>query len=116
MGTYREGEGYGYLNIVALGGSSFIAKCDEPGPCPGDGWQLIASAGKPGKPGLRGDRGEAGVKGEPGKPGQNAPVITQCRVNRQEYTITLVMSDGSEMEPIGIRSLFEQYDEESNRG
>jgi hypothetical protein len=50
-GTYREAETYSFLNIVALNGSSFIARAADPGPCPGDGWQLIASAGKAGKPG-----------------------------------------------------------------
>jgi hypothetical protein len=62
-GTYREGESYVFLNIVALNGSSFIARRDDPGSCPGDGWQLIASAGKPG---LKGKRGEPGPRGERG--------------------------------------------------
>jgi hypothetical protein len=38
-GTYREDETYRHLEIVALNGSSFIARYDNPGSCPGDGWQ-----------------------------------------------------------------------------
>jgi hypothetical protein len=55
-GTYRDGETYRQLDIVALNGSSFIARHDDPGPCPGDGWQLIASAGRAGKLGPKGAR------------------------------------------------------------
>jgi hypothetical protein len=52
-GTYREGETYGHLEVVALNGSSFIARHDDPGLCPGEGWQLIASAGRAGSQGQR---------------------------------------------------------------
>jgi hypothetical protein len=110
---------YGFLDIVALGGSSFIAKMEEPGPCPGQGWQLIASAGKPGKPGIRGERGEVGASGlrGPGGPaGKDAATIVSWKLDRAAYTVTPIMSDASEMEPLNLRNLFEQYDEESNRG
>src|SRR6516225_6321831 len=69
-GTYRENERYLHLEIVALNGSSFIARHDDPGLCPGDGWQLIASAGRVGKPGQKGECGEPGPRGERGLPGQ----------------------------------------------
>ncbi|MGY8661776.1 hypothetical protein Q3C01_05325 [Bradyrhizobium sp. UFLA05-109] len=110
-GTYREGETYAFLNVVALNGSSFVARCDDPGPCPGDGWQLIASAGRAGKPGPKGERGELGPRG---LPGTNAATIVGWEVNRSTYTITPVMSDGSQAPPINIRALFEQYHEESD--
>jgi hypothetical protein len=115
-GTYKEDESYAHLNIVALGGSSFVAKCDNPGPCPGDNWQLIASAGKPGKPGLkgeRGERGEGGEKGERGAPGRDAPVLVGFKMDTKKYTLTPVMSNG-ELEPIQLRAYFQQYNEESN--
>jgi collagen triple helix repeat protein len=112
-GTYREGEAYKYLSIVALNGCAFIAKCDNPGPCPGGEWQLIASAGRPGKPGPKGDRGDIGVRGERGPPGQNSPTIVDWKIDRKNFTITPVMSDNSEVEPIQLRALFEQYHEES---
>jgi hypothetical protein len=115
-GTYRDDQDYHHLNIVALNGSGFIAKCDAPGPCPGDGWQLIASCGKPGKPGQKGDRGEAGEKGgngERGLPGRDAPVLKGFRVDRKNYTLVPIMSNG-ELEPIKLRDYFEQYNEDSN--
>src|ERR1700757_4377443 len=43
-GTYDPGANYRRLSIVTLNGSSFVACQDDPGPCPGNGWQLIASA------------------------------------------------------------------------
>lgn len=62
-GTWNESEDYAKNDIVMLNASSFVAINDEPGPCPGDGWQLWAGAGKTGKPGPRGDRGEKGAAG-----------------------------------------------------
>jgi hypothetical protein len=109
-GTYREGETFSYLDIVALNGSAFIARWDDPGPCPGDGWQLIASAGRAGKPGPKGERGERGERGLPG----SAPTIVRWEINRAAYTITPVMSDGSAIPPINVRAMFEQYHEESS--
>jgi hypothetical protein len=47
-GTWAAGERYQALNVVALNGASFVARRDDPGPCPGEGWQLIASQGKRG--------------------------------------------------------------------
>jgi hypothetical protein len=110
-GTYNEGEIYANLHIVALNGSSFIARMDNPGPCPGDGWQLIASAGKPGKPGPKGDQGP---RGERGAEGHRGPGIAHWRVDRAGYSLILTMEDGKELEPILLRSLFEQYDGEKN--
>ena len=101
------------MNIVALNGSSFIARADNPGPCPGDGWQLIASAGRPGKPGPKGDRGEAGARGERGLPGPSGPTILAWKIDRENYTLQPIMSDGSEVEPAPIRGLFEQFHSEA---
>ena len=36
-GTYKSGEDYKYLDLVALNGDSFIARKDGPGDCPGTG-------------------------------------------------------------------------------
>jgi len=113
-GTYRDGEAYRQLDIVALNGSSFIARHDDPGPCPGDGWQLIASAGRAGKPGIRGERGEPGPRGERGLPGQAAPTIQGWQIDRERYRATPLMSDGSEGPALELRPLFEQYHSESS--
>jgi hypothetical protein len=63
-GTFSENAKQ--LDIVAVGGSSFVAREDNPGQCPGEGWQLLASAGR------RGARGFTGPKGERGKVGESA--------------------------------------------
>jgi hypothetical protein len=110
-GTYREGETYAYLDIVALNGGSFIARADNPGPCPGDGWQLIASAGRAGKPGPNGERGE---KGERGLPGQAGPKILGWRIDSERYCAMPLLSDGTEGPPLELRPLFEQYHTESS--
>jgi hypothetical protein len=52
-GLFSDKETYKALDIVALNGGSFVARRDDPGPCPGAGWQLIASQGK------RGDKASA---------------------------------------------------------
>jgi hypothetical protein len=101
------------MNIVALNGSSFLARVDDPGPCPGEGWQLIASAGKQGKPGPKGDPGEPGARGERGLPGQPAPTVLGWKIDRASYSVTLIMSDNSEVEPLPLRALFEQFDSEA---
>jgi hypothetical protein len=64
----QPGRHYARLDIVALNSSSFIARKDQPGPCPGEDWQLIVRAGKQGRPGPRGAKGE---RGEPGSKGRD---------------------------------------------
>jgi hypothetical protein len=63
-GTYDpNGRTYCRRDVVMLNGSSFVALRDDPGPCPGEDWQLVASAGKRGQQGLKGERGERGPAG-----------------------------------------------------
>ena len=112
-GTYAVDGKYKKFDIVALGGSSFIARGDDPGECPGAGWQLIASAGRPGKPGLQGERGEAGLVGPAGKSGAPAPVIVAWNIDRQQFTATPVMSDSSKAPVLELRELFEQLQTEA---
>lgn len=66
-GTFDPDAEYGELDVVILGGSSFMAVRDAPGECPGGGWQLMASRGSRGE---RGERGMPGRDGLPGKDGQ----------------------------------------------
>lgn len=110
MGTYREGENYLFLNIVALGGSSFIARTDDPGPCPGEGWQLIASAGKPG---IKGPQGERGAQGERGECGASPPYLVGWTIDRKTYTVKALMSDDTEWPALELRELFEQFHDEA---
>lgn len=85
-GTFDASSVYRRLNIVALNGAAFIARKDEPGPCPGEGWQMISMQGKSGRP------GEASrVPGPPGKPG---PAVEELSVDGQGMLI-LRNADGS---------------------
>jgi len=105
-GLYEPGKDYWRLDIVALNGGSFIARRDEPGPCPGDGWQLIASQGKKGGQGEPGPRGE---RGERGDQGPAVPTIKQWRIDRAAFAAVPILSDGGEGAPLQLRVLFEQY-------
>jgi hypothetical protein len=113
-GTFDPVQNYSALNIVAMNGSAFIARCDDPGECPGDGWQLIASAGRAGKPGPKGESGEPGPRGERGLPGQAGLTILSWQVDPERYRAMPLMSDGSEGAALELRPLFEQYHTESS--
>lgn len=80
-GTWGDAVTYRALDVVALNGAAFVARKDEPGPCPGDGWQIIAMQGRPGKPGLR-----STVEGPPG------PAVVDMKVNG-EGLLTLINAD-----------------------
>ena len=66
-GTYNPSVRYRALDVVALNGGSFAARVDDPGPCPGSDWQLLASRGSRGDHGPKGERGLTGPKGERGQ-------------------------------------------------
>jgi hypothetical protein len=102
-GTWDRNERYFALDVVACGGSSFAARRDDPGECPGDGWQIVACQGK------RGTRGELGERGLQGPPGRDAPSIVDWSINRETYTATPVMSDGSKGPALEMRALFEKF-------
>lgn len=89
-GTFDERAEYRRLNIVALNGAAFIARKDDPGPCPGEGWQVIAMRGKPGPPG-------ESRKGDPGKRGEAGPAVAEMSVDG-EGLLTLVNADGTRIE------------------
>jgi hypothetical protein len=88
-GTWDEGKAYEANDIVMLGGSSFVAKQDAPGTCPGDGWQLWAGVGKQGKPGEPG-RSIKGDKGDPGPP----PLALTIE---DDTVLTITLADGSQL-------------------
>lgn len=93
-GTYdAEGE-YLQLDIVALNGGSFVALSDDPGECPGPGWQLLTAPGKRGQRGEDGPQGKAGERGQRGEPG---PGVSDLSVN-DDGLLVLTMADGSQAE------------------
>jgi hypothetical protein len=108
-GTFNPNARYKRLDIVAFNKGSFIARHDDPGPCPGDGWQLITSHGVRGQRGLTGLRGEKGEKGENGEPG---PTILSWEIDRAAYQAVPIMSDGKHGPPLMLRALFEQFHDE----
>jgi uncharacterized coiled-coil protein SlyX len=79
-GTYSNGSTYQALDVVVRDSSSFVALRDNPGACPGDGWQLIACGGKRGVAGERGPKGDKGDKGD-------APVLMGASFNLQGMQI-----------------------------
>jgi hypothetical protein len=99
-GTYNAEETYERGHVVALNGGSFVAKMDEPGPCPGEGWQLLASVGKRGNPG---EPGKPGLRGDPGLPGAT---ITGFEV--EGMMLIASMSDGTLIE-CDLQRAFEAY-------
>jgi hypothetical protein len=104
VGTYDPTRVYRALDVVVTGGASFCARVDDPGVCPGDGWQMIAAQGKKGAPGR---------DGVDGKPGRDAPRITEWVVNRENYTATPIMSDGSRGAVLELRPLFARFFDET---
>jgi hypothetical protein len=97
-GTYQGGTKYLRGDMVVLDGGSFVARADNPGPCPGAGWQLMAKQGQRGIAGPQGERGPAGK------------TITGWIVDRGNFRVTPRMSDGSLGAPLELRSLFEPED------
>jgi hypothetical protein len=107
--TFSADESYRALDIVALNGGSFIARRDDPGPCPGDGWQLLTRQGQRGIAGMKGERGERGERGV-------APPATKLAgwtIDREKYSAMPAMSDGSQGPALELRTLFEQFQDET---
>jgi hypothetical protein len=104
-GTYDAKESYKKFDIVALNGSSFIARKDDPGECPGSGWQLHASAGRSGGRGERGEQGPRGMQGPKGDPVS----ITGWEVDAASYMATPILSGGHKGPPLQLRDLFKQF-------
>jgi hypothetical protein len=100
---FQGGESYRAFDIVALNGGCFIARRDDPGDCPGEGWQLMSTPGKRGQQGPRGERGPAGLTGPAG------PAIKNGQIDWERYQATPLMSDGSEGPTLELRPLFEQF-------
>jgi hypothetical protein len=105
-GTYDARGKYKKLDIVVSEGAAFIAKCDNPGICPGDGWQLMSRQGRQGRKGEDGARGPRGEKGEKGEPGTT---IHSWQLDRQRYRISPLMSDGTVGPMMELRPMFERF-------
>jgi hypothetical protein len=91
-GAWEAAGAYERLDVVVRDGSSFAALCDAPGPCPGEGWQLLARSGRAGPPGPRGADGERGYPGLPG------PAAVAFEVDPDTAIQTLRFADGTEIQ------------------
>jgi hypothetical protein len=87
-GTYNAREKYERRDIVALDGGAFIARRDDPGICPGDGWQLLVSRDKIGDKGQRAERRDKGERGADGA------TILSWQLDRERFRVSPLMSDG----------------------
>jgi hypothetical protein len=111
-GTFVTTRSYKALDIVAQDGASFIAKRDNPGICPGDGWQLLVRQGKSGR---RGDKGDTGPRGEKGEPGPAVmPQLVSSKID-ENYNLTILRADDS-LEIIPLRDAFERFWNETGEG
>lgn len=91
-GLFDANTEYRARDVVALGGSAFMAKRDNPGECPGDGWMLLAQRGK------RGEQGEKGDRGEEGKAGKDGAVLVALTVDIDAMQLRGALSDGDILE------------------
>ncbi len=108
-GTFDVRERYTRLDIAVRDGAAFIATRDNPGICPGDGWQLIAQQGR------RGPRGECGPRGEKGEARPAImPKLISSKID-EHYNLTLLREDKS-LEIIPLREAFERFFNETGGG
>ncbi|HMF27793.1 MAG TPA: hypothetical protein VKE42_03420 [Candidatus Cybelea sp.] len=108
-GAFDPGKKYFRLDIVEFHGASYIARCDDPGACPGDddtGWQLLSRAGPRGDTGPVGPRGR---KGETGARGEDGPTIINWTLDRKRYCAVPTLSNGTQGAVLELRGLFEQF-------
>jgi integrin beta 3 len=89
-GLFDPQEKYRKLDHVSHDGSTWIARRDDPGELPGEGWFLAARAGSKGR---SGDPGSKGDRGPPGNPGAS---IMAARI--EGYRLVLTTSDGKALD------------------
>ena|SRR5215472_5674980 len=109
-GTFDAYKTYARLDAVEYDGASYVARRDDPGICPGDGWQLLS---RPGRRGPVGESGPRGRKGERGARGEAAPAIINWTIDTTHYRAIPTLADGRAGTPIDLRPLFERFCEEA---
>jgi hypothetical protein len=109
-GTYETNVAYERLDVVVRESSSFVALRDDPGPCPGDGWQMLACGGKRGIAGEKGERGERGARGERG---EDVARIASWKIDRKRFVATPVMADGTHGPELELHDFFSQFQMET---
>ena len=120
-GTWSEHETYDALDVCMRDGAAWIAKYSNPGPLPGEGWQILSCKGERGRIGAQGPRGEPGPAGPQGETGPQGPPGSTSIVgwanHLDEYTIVPLLSNGdgppSNGPPIKLRELFQRFLDET---
>jgi len=120
-GTFDAKAVYNHLDVVAFNGASWVAKRDNPGVCPGDGWQLLAAHGSRGVRGERGPAGPAGITPTLSgasfsrrgmelqtSTGGSILLFKSVNVDPQSFTIKFIANDDSTL-TISLLPLFESY-------
>jgi hypothetical protein len=101
-GLYNATVEYRQHDIVMISRNSFAAKYDNPGECPGEGWQLFACSGYKGK---EGPPGPTGAKGSDGR----SVSIVKWEADPDEMVLRIADSTGNtfavDLQPIAERIL-----------
>jgi hypothetical protein len=101
-GTYDASAEYRQHDVVMINRNSFAARYDNPGECPGDGWQLFGPSGQ---------RGKEGPPGSPGPKGADGRLlsITKWEADPDEMVLRIADSTGNsftvDLQPIAQRIL-----------
>jgi hypothetical protein len=109
-GSFDVAAEYLAHDVVVRNGSSFAAKRDRPGGCPGENWQLLASKGNRGERGGPGPRGMVGGRGEP------APRVKAWLVDKTKFTASPILTDGTVGAPLELRGLFQEFLDQTRPG
>jgi hypothetical protein len=84
------------MDVAAFNGSEWRARCDDPGPLPGDGWML-------------------GAKGARGRPGERGPPGVHVRaIAAVDYRLVLELSDGQALH-VDLKPMLEKFEAEQER-
>jgi len=108
-GTYDETQNYLAHDVIIRGGSSYVARKDGAGVCPGPDWQMISMVGKTGA------KGERGFAGAPGPQGETGATFLCWKVDKKNYVAIPLLTNGKEGPRLHLRELFEQYHNETNQ-
>jgi hypothetical protein len=109
--AYDVHESYAELDIITFDGAAYIARSDNPGLCPGEGWEPLSKRGQRGRRGeaIKGPQGEKGSRGDKG---DDALEIVNWHIDPVNYRAIPFMSNGKPGKPLELRALFERFLEE----
>lgn len=110
-GLYDENGEYRARDTVAKDGSLWMARRDDPGPLPGDGWMLAAKAGSKGAPGPAGPSGPQGPKG---KDGVGIDLSKEPTIDTKNWRFIIPLTNGTNM-TLDMEPMLRAFWDEVNR-